>query len=99
MKDMMLGQMMSMLGSVLPAAEEAKNPVAEFLSGEIRKLYPEQNEITKMAEGVIVDMANTDEASALRVLIVLYNDIGTFYETYSISQTIEGLQSDGNHTV
>lgn len=80
MKDMMMNQMLGMLSSVLPAAEEAKNPVAEFLSGEIQKLYPEQNEITGMIEGAIVDMANTDEAAALRVLLTLYNDIGEFYQ-------------------
>ena len=87
MKDMMLGQMMSMLGSVLPAAEEPENPVSAFLSGEIRKLYPEQNEITGMIEGAIVDMANTDPDAALRVLLTLYNDIGEFYQ---------GMQSDDN---
>lgn len=87
MKDMMLSQMMSMLGSVLPAAEEPANPVAEFLSSEIRKLYPEQNEITGMIEGAIVDMANTDPGAALRVLLTLYNDIGEFYH---------GVQGDDN---
>ena len=86
MKEKMLGQMMSMLGSVLPAAEEPKNPVAEFLSGEIQKLYPEQNDITGMIEGAIVDMANTDPDGAMRVLLTLYNDIGEFYQ---------GMQSDG----
>ena len=80
MKDMMIGQMMSMFGSILPKAEEPKNPVAEFLSDEIRKLYPEQNEITGMIEGAIVDMANTDPDGALRVLLTLYNDIGEFYQ-------------------
>ena len=80
MKDMMLGQMMSMIGGVLPKAEEPKNPVAEFLSMEIRKLYPDQNEITGIIEGVVVDMANTDPDMALRVLLVLYNDIGEFYQ-------------------
>lgn len=94
MKDMMLGQMMSMIGSVLPKAEEPTNPVAEFLSLEIRNLYPEQNEITKMIEGAIVDMANSDEAAALSVLVTLYNDIGEFYETYTTPQSIEGLKSD-----
>ena len=87
MKDMMLGQMMSMLGSVLPKAAEPKNPVAEFLSGEIQKLYPEQNEITGMIEGAVVDMANNDADMALRVLMTLYNDIGEFYQ---------GMQSDDN---
>lgn len=80
MKDKMLGQMMSMFGSILPKAEEPTNPVSEFLSGEIQKLYPEQNDVTKMIEGAIVDMANTDEAAALRVLLTLYNDIGEFYQ-------------------
>jgi hypothetical protein len=89
MKDMMLGQMMSMFGSVLPKAEEPKNPVAEFLSGEIRKLYPEQNEITGMIEGAIVDMANTDEAAALRVLLTLYNDIGEFYQAMERERIID----------
>jgi len=96
MKDKMLGQMMSMFSNVLPKAEEAKNPVAKFLSDEIRKLYPEQNEITGMIEGAIVDMANNDPDMALRVLLTLYNDIGAFYETYSIPQTIKCLQSDGD---
>lgn len=94
MKDIMLGQMMSMFSSVLPKAEEPKNPVAKFLSDEIWNLYPEQNEITGMIEGAVVDMANQDEAMVLRLLLTLYNDIGEFYETYSISKTIEGLQSD-----
>lgn len=85
MKDMMLGQMMTMIGSVLPKAEEPTNPVAEFLSLEIRNLYPGQNEITKMIEGAIVDMANADPDGALRVLLTLYNDIGEFYQ---------GMQSD-----
>ena len=80
MKDKMLGQMMSMFSSVLPKAEEPKNPVAEFLSEEIRKLYPEQNEITGMIEGAIVDMANNDPETAKRVLFTLYNDIGEFYQ-------------------
>ena len=80
MKDMMLGQMMSMIGSVLPKAEEPKNPVAKFLSEEIRKLYPEQNEITGMIEGAVVDMANNDPEMAKRVLFTLYNDIGEFYQ-------------------
>lgn len=85
MKEKMLGQMMTMIGSVLPKAEEPTNPVAEFLSLEIRNLYPGQNEITKMIEGAIVDMANADPDGALRVLLTLYNDIGEFYQ---------GMQSD-----
>ena len=80
MKDMMLGQMMSMIGSVLPKADEPKNPVAEFLSEEIRKLYPEQNEITGAIEGAIVDMANNDPDGSMRVLLTLYNDVGEFYQ-------------------
>ena len=80
MKDMMLGQMMSMFSSVLPKAEEPKNPVAKFLSEEIRKLYPEQNDITEMIESAIVDMANNDPEMAKRVLFTLYNDIGDFYQ-------------------
>ena len=89
MKDKMFGQMMSMLGSVLPAAEEPTNPVAEFLSDEIRKLYPEQNEITGMIEGAIVDMANTDPDGALRVLLTLYNDIGEFYQAMERERIID----------
>jgi len=56
-------QMMSMFSSVLPKTVEPKNPVAKFLSDEIRKLYPEQNDITGMIEGAIVDMANNDPES------------------------------------
>ena len=59
----------------------------KFLSDEIRKLYPEQNDITGMIEGTIVDMANNDPDMALRVLMTLYNDIGEFYQ---------GMQSDDN---
>ena len=87
MKNVDIGQMLSMIGCVLPKAAEPTNLVAEFLSGEIQKLYPEQNEITGMIEGAIVDMANNDPDMALRVLLTLYNDIGEFYQ---------GMQSDDN---
>ena len=85
-ENMDMGQVLSMIGCVLPKAAEPTNPVAEFLSGEIQKLYPEKNDITGMIEGAIVDMANNDPDIALRVLLTLYNDIGEFYQ---------GMQSDG----
>lgn len=81
MKDMMLGQMMGMFGSMLPKAKPPANPVAQFLSDEIAKMYPEKNEIVGMIEGVVVGMGNDDPNGTMRVLVSLHNDIGELVNT------------------
>ena len=78
MKDMMMGQMMSMFSSMLPKPEEPDNEVAEFVSGMITKMYPEPNELVETIRGVVVGMANADPQGTLNVLVTQYNDIGEF---------------------
>ena len=77
MSDMMMGQMMKMIGSILPKPQPPANPVAQFLVDEIDKLYP-GNEIADMIKTVIVDAANTDPDAVMHVLVGFHNDIREF---------------------
>lgn len=85
MKNMMMGQMMSMLGSVLPAAQEPENQVSQFIVDEIDKLYPD-NEIVGMIKTTLIDVTNNDPDAVLAALVKVHNDIGEF---------VQGLQTSG----
>jgi hypothetical protein len=81
MKDMMLTQMMGMFGSMLPKSKPPANPVAQFLADEIKKMYPERNEVVGMIEGIVVGMGNDDPNGTMRVLVTLHNDIAALVNT------------------
>lgn len=75
-----ISMMMNMIGSVMPKAQPPANPVAEFLSGSVDKLYP-NNEIAGMIKTVLVDAANQDPDGVMRALILVHNDIAEFAQS------------------
>lgn len=86
MQDMALGKMLGMFSGMLPKAKPPANTVSCWLSEEIEKLYPGENEIMDMVKGLVIGMANGDPNGALRVLVTLHNDIGDL---------VTGLQREG----
>ncbi|MHC1576730.1 MAG: hypothetical protein ACXQTE_05190 [Methanosarcinaceae archaeon] len=91
MGNAMLGQMVGMIGSMLPAPEPPKNPVAQFLADELVKLAPDNNDMIGMVSGVAVGMANEDPNNVLKTLVTLHNDIGALVARLQEEQDANSL--------
>lgn len=78
MGNMMMAQMVGMLGKMLPPPEKPENEVAVFVSEEIANLLGNEPDIMGMIHGAVVGLANSDPNATLRTLVEVHNHIGAF---------------------